>query len=235
MRKLFLLGTMLGVAGTALAFGGMFSHGSKSTTYKGGVDAIGVHYNGEGQADIQTSCPEHSAWSDEILKCECDTWYAMNEEIHQCEESCPTERRCGTTCCGAGNMCVDGNKCCDAGVYASMGIVGECCNASESPGFGTYIFGTETGEPIAFEECCMNGAVPFIYGDIEPESGNFETGCCPAENIIYGTHCCPATSTGWASEDGCCPEGTIVVETEGYGDHCCPPGSTDWNEDDECI
>ena len=60
MRKLFLLGTMLGVASAALAFGGMFSHGSKSTTYKGGVNAIGVHFGGEKSTDspVLEPCPE---------------------------------------------------------------------------------------------------------------------------------------------------------------------------------
>ena len=51
MRKILMFGTMLGVATTALAFGGMFNHGSKSTTYKGGVSAIGVHFGGEKSTD----------------------------------------------------------------------------------------------------------------------------------------------------------------------------------------
>ena len=47
MKKVFLLGTMLGVASAALAFGGGGGHGRISTTYKGGVDAIGVHFGGK--------------------------------------------------------------------------------------------------------------------------------------------------------------------------------------------
>lgn len=61
MKKIFLFGTALCVAGTAFAFGGILNHGSKSTTYKGGVDAIGVHFGGEkktADSPVLEPCPE---------------------------------------------------------------------------------------------------------------------------------------------------------------------------------
>ena len=58
MKKLLLFGTILCVAGTAFAFGGIFkggSSGSKSTLYKGGLDVIGVHFGGK-----EVPCPANS-------------------------------------------------------------------------------------------------------------------------------------------------------------------------------
>ena len=75
MRKILMFGTMLGVASAALAFGGMFNHGSKSTTYKGGVDAIGVHFGGEKKTDSQP------------------------------EEICAADKKCGDGCCRGDNVC----------------------------------------------------------------------------------------------------------------------------------
>ena len=72
------IGTMLGVASAAFAFGGVFNHGSKSTTYKGGVNAIGVHFGEKKQK-------------------QCGLGWTLNEETNDCE--CPDERRCGGTCC----------------------------------------------------------------------------------------------------------------------------------------
>ena len=90
MRKLFLLGTMLGVASAALAFGGMFGgggSGSKSTTYKGGVDAIGVHYNGE-KKEAEITCPEYSTLDKSCNECKCDEGYVKNEEGDCVENQC---------------------------------------------------------------------------------------------------------------------------------------------------
>ena len=208
MRKFLLFGTMLGVATTALAFGGVFSHGSKSTTYKGGVNAIGVHYNGEKKkADIQTGCPEHSAWNNDTLKCECNKWYAMSAETHECEETCTSDRQCGDTCCGDGNICVDGNKCCNPEweQWIEYGI-NACCDASTSNGYDTnnqvccgrdetayrsyadilccpndYVL-TELG---VFSQCCPPETKGYIsYHD---EEGFLETSCCAPDKISYGT------------------------------------------------
>ena len=60
MRKTLLFTTMLLVATSVWAFGGLLgrsSSGRNATEYKGGVSSIGVHINGEGKADIQTLAP----------------------------------------------------------------------------------------------------------------------------------------------------------------------------------
>lgn len=62
------------------AFGGAGGgHGMNATTYKGGVDAIGVHINGDSAGPIGTDCPVHSAWRMDQLACVCDEGWIMNE------------------------------------------------------------------------------------------------------------------------------------------------------------
>lgn len=108
MRKIFLLGTMLGVASAAFAFGGVFSHGSKSTAYKGGVDAIGAHFGGEKKtADITAdtpSCPEHSEKVDGI--CQCVSGYESDLQGN-CIEICP-EGILHSTRDGSCSICAEG-------------------------------------------------------------------------------------------------------------------------------
>ena len=179
------------MSNSALAFGGMFSHGSKSTTYKGGVDAIGVHFGGN-TADTPPSCPEHSTWSNETLKCECDAWYVMNEERHQCEETCAANRQCGDTCCGAGNICVDGNKCCNQNNPED-----ECCDIAGSQGFAD-----------AAGECCISGCVLLHMdgGDTLCVSAPSDSSCEDDYILLEYKHayyCCPEGSTG-VNDNGEC-------------------------------
>ena len=152
MRKILMFGTMLGMATTAFAFGGVFNHGSKSTTYKGGVSAIGVHFGGEkktadseqeGNAD-EHGCPVHSTYSEQYDQCFCEDGYYMfnqkcqpthttcaaqggywcaNGEYSTCEES---EEACYALCPEDrkcnGTCCGDGNVC------HHEGDVYQCCN-----------------------------------------------------------------------------------------------------------
>ena len=117
MRKIFLLGTMLGVASAAFAFGGVFSHGSKSTTYKGGVDAIGVHINGKsnGGADVKlVSCSAYAGTGPQD-----DTTYAgglaglADDDATQCR--CPTGQKWN------GSACIDSD-----GAPCSSWTTNEC-------------------------------------------------------------------------------------------------------------
>lgn len=256
MKKVLLFGTMLGVATTALAFGGIFNHGNKSTTYKGGVNAIGVHIGGEGQVDIDirncdseteelvgTECclktlvyedggvakccsTEGYAVQDGQCKKQCGEGLVLNEETNECEDACPAERQCGDICCGEGNVC-----------HPELNV---CCKDDYED------FGEDW-----MDRCCPAGSVGKDYygecceiGDILA-SNDTDSYCCPAGSIgadidgqccesgtmiVRNTagepFCCPPNSTGYGGEDGCCPEGTIVVGTEEYGDHCCPANST---------
>ena len=212
MKKILMFGTMLGVASAALAFGGVFNHGSKSSTYKGGVDAIGVHFGGEKKtADITAdtpSCPEHSEWNGSA--CECNLGWTLNESD---ECTCPEERQCGDTCCGEHNICVDGNKCCYGDKYEDEDGYWHdnwrCCDASVSSGYSTEE-----------ESCCAEGTYPSYNPHFDQ------------------TYCCPANSPGWGSwrEECCAPNTVLLYVTEGDHTVCCPEGSTGFDLDsDECI
>ena len=195
MRKIFLTTTILLTAGPALAFGGVFSHGSKSTTYKGGVDAIGVHFGGEKKtADSQ---PE--------------------------EGTCPAEKQCGEYCCGHDNVCkqnpdsgeyqcCNDRICCDAKEIAyctapdcSWGPPPSCCN-------GEVYCPLDT---CSAYQCCPTGNK--LYGPLERDNGENEYVCC-AENqkpycwrkFSYGCSysCCDGTvspGTGLDGADECLP------------------------------
>ena len=249
MRKILMFGTMLSVATTALAFGGVFNHGSKSTTYKGGVDSIGVHFGGKEKANIKTDCPEHSEWSG--TECVCESgWQMVDTEcspigkakcdeqgMYWCVESqscvadaaacldlCPQSRKCGEgenqICCSEGQTCDDG-QCCDA--------EGNCC--------------TEGRLPIC------NGWFDFwdweCYADIA---------CCPVGKFLdktdYGfpisnKECCGEDSVPYVGyygldemiEQYCC-EKEKKLTTFGHVSACCDenevPYCTGTTEDGTC-
>ena len=118
MRKFLLFGTMLGMASAALAFGGMFNHGNKSTTYKGGVDAIGVHFGGEKKTDSQ---PEEETCPDGVTKdnngycglCDNGNLYFPYRENPCAEETpinkihCESDEDCEEGCCSANGWCAN--------------------------------------------------------------------------------------------------------------------------------
>ena len=220
MKKLFLLGTMLGMASAALAFGGIFNHGSKSSTYKGGVDAIGVHFGGEKKTADIPSCPEHSAWNG--TSCECKLGWLTNESG---ECTCPEERTCGDTCCGEGNVCnQETHQCCFEPYQSYLehgwieNIDSVCCNADES-------LGISDGEDP--EGCCPFGSIPYIsYKDGEDF---LVTHCCYGiavrdggsdEDGWYSQKCCPATSTS-VNDFGECCGGDNVEWEDGEGNLRC--------------
>ena len=252
MRKFLLLGTMLGVAGTALAFGGVFSHGSKSSTYKGGVNAIGVHIGGEGSANITTNCPEHSSKSDDSPECMCESGYEMTDSackpiwpstcaannLYWCPNSqtcvenknaclalCPEDRLCanGTTCCGQGNTCVDGNKCCR---FDADGEATHCCSADNST--GTSGWG---------EDCCSGDNTSYGY---EFDGILSYNRCCPNNQLLINlgniSTCCAEGEIGYivnynndGAATGACCNGTVHIaweDEDGYEQFCCPKGNS---------
>ena len=150
MKKILLFGTMLGMATTALAFGGVFSHGNKSTTYKGGVDAIGVHINGKDKANI------------DIRTCDSETEELVGTE---CLPKCPKgiERNTDNSCtvCANGNVYLSfnkGNECgtetpmnqtpCETGSDCGDGMGDtSCCDATtHTCKSGNYYYNEDTGE-----------------------------------------------------------------------------------------
>ena len=209
MKKVFLLGTMLGVAATALAFGGVFSHGSKSSTYKGGVDAIGVHFGGEKKtADSQ---PE--------------------------EETCPAEKQCGDYCCQGDNVCntesgepqcCNEYKCCAANEAAyclvpncAGGPPPQCCtgtmycpsrNANGS--CGSYAC-CPAGQQVSCVEKDSNGACrqSACCGSDETAycskkyDGICQTAACAADGCVVS--CAAEREDGVCTTYGCCPSNQI--------------------------
>ena len=266
MRKIFLTTTILLTAGTALAFGGVFNHGSKSTTYKGGVDAIGVHFGREKSGEVSLNCPEHSEWSDDENACLCESGWTMNNAVcmpkgpttcaangfYWCASSqvcvtdeaaclalCPSERLCGQTCCGEGNLCVNGNKCCYGG------NADKCCNASESTGW----IGDIADGHVWSEGCCDLNSTPYLgYTEDEYMIG---TGCCPNDLQIFSNQdiysiypeyypqfCCAEGSTDHNPTDGgCCEPGNIFLQIINSDGFCVDPDDlkegtySAWGED----
>ena len=100
---------MLGVASAALAFGGVFNHGSKSSTYKGGVDVIGVHFGGEKKtADSEPeeeTCPEGISRARDGSCSVCD-----NGKVYLSYREDPCENE--VSGCTSNDDCGD-NECCN--------------------------------------------------------------------------------------------------------------------------
>ena len=263
MRKLFLLGTMLGVASAALAFGGVFGgggHGSKSTTYKGGVDAIGVHFGGEKKGSIspkpeEHNCSEQGTWNTETSKCACDFGYTgtdcscaapyvFNESTNTCE--CPDEKQCGEVCCGGDNVCHQDTEtgefqCCNP-------TYNECCPANQT---ATRSY----GPPYVVFECCTGVAYCWRVGPDGECLDDYYYCCANGEpfkmgHFSYGDAytCCPGTLYKGAKSDGsdlCCyskTEKSYCYNRDSSGkctDTRCCSGTisqgTGTNGADECL
>ena len=124
MKKIFLLGTMLGVASAALAFGGMFNHGSKSTTYKGGVSAIGVHFGG----DKKEISLDGTTSEKELIPCPngtlrdrqgfCDICENGNLYFSYRDDPCGEDTDVNKTTCASGADCDSG--CCSDNGYCTV-------------------------------------------------------------------------------------------------------------------
>ena len=201
MKKLFLLGTMLGVASVALAFGGMFNHGSKSTIYKGGVDAIGVHFGGEKKtADSEPK-----------------------------KETCPAEKQCGDYCCQGDNVCQANSEtgelqccseeldhCCPSGSVAFAAYRGfwqkECCSGK------IYTTGSQFDGRDDYR-CCPAGRI--VHGPLDLLDDIKTYYCCAEGEQVYirgkfyygnAWDCCNGNvyeGKGLDGGDLCCSDGKI--------------------------
>ena len=261
MRQLFLTTTLLvaaGVATNAFAFGGI-GLGLKSNSHKSsGVDAIGVHINGKGKADIDITDGD--------------------------SEICPPERQCGDYCCGYDNVCnketgqcCNSKLCCAANESAFCDSVACSFGGAECCAGPLYCYWTADGvcdayrccpaPSIVFKNkgldgadlCCEQGTEPSCIeyngdnscktsvccasglqatGDPEdPQCCSAENGvCCGTQEVLFGETCCPAGSTGVDGEGNCCEAGTKpVLNKWGEEPQCCPMSSTALNDDGECI
>ena len=165
MRKIFLTTTILLTTGTALAFGGVFNHGSKSTTYKGGVDAIGVHFGGEKGSDINlidnNEVDECPAGVIKNSKGACALCENGNLYFPYYADPCGVETDINKTPCFNGEDCESG--CCSENGYCTTRpwdyecITGRTCRNNEECENGEYCrldaWDNELSETIWWGEC----------------------------------------------------------------------------------
>ena len=179
MKKFLLLGTMLCVATSAFALGGFFG-GHKSHNYSG-VDAVGVHYNGDDKkpdinirtCDSNTEelvgtecCPKTLVYDDNgVAKCCSMEGYEVKDG--KCKEACPEERQCGDYCCQGDNVCnKETNECCNE-------ALDYCCPSNQT---ATQDHGTNS--------CCSG--TPFCQ--VQDYEGNClwnSYNCCPEGGEVY--------------------------------------------------
>ena len=246
MKKILLFGTMLGMAGTALAFGGIFNHGSKSTTYKGGVNAIGVHFGGEKKtADTkpaektcqdgtpcgegccygdntcqQTLSGEYQCCNDNISLC-CDvnqtaTWDSDTNSAHCCS---------GTPYCSSTNVdgdCVrDYYSCCDGTPFIwakfSYGDQYRCCSGTVYKEVGT------DGSDV----CCQGETKRTCAYYDENENCSYYT-CCNSNETAYCSYIATFDAMKCYS-GGCCDlEVNELIRRQPNSDNpnllCCEKG-----------
>ena len=187
----------------ATAFGGLGILGHKSSSHKGGVNAIGVHIDANNTQKPNIEIVDEG-------------------DSQEPAETCPAERQCGETCCGLYNVCVDGNKCC---WQDTEGNVDEtlCCDTAVSLGGGTGEgeFMTDWDE---FEfRCCGFGSRLTVGQEDEHKAD-----CCPADSPGV---CDEDDCDGQGSR--CCPVGTIILRDDEDMKHCCPPDSTGYGVNPE--
>ena len=167
MRKILMFGTMLGVAGTALAFGGMFNHGRKSTTYKGGVDAIGVHINangGNGTPHITLASCDAYAGTGLVDNETYNGGYAGLASDNQTQCRCP-----------AGTKWNDGACIASEGASCSSWTTNEC-------GTGYYCqFSPTSDTEDPTEGICKDVSICRLYAveDTEFVASDYGIGCVP--------------------------------------------------------
>ena len=212
MKKVFLLGTMLGVASAALAFGGMFNHGSKSTTYKGGVNAIGVHFGGEKSPDSKGDATEVCA--EGVLKDRfghCNICENGNVYLSYMDDPCGTETEMEGDCVS--------NADCESDEFCNLQDPSWNC---EKPEIGVC---QKIGDK---QEATINGLGDVILSSNDPENYSFTwwaaDNWCKAQgkNLIKMT------------DLGCYISGTEnLISKDTLSDYavCCAQGQTcNWYE-----
>ena len=211
MSKMFMFG-LLFVTTSALAFSGLVGGGSsshKEHVYKGGVDAIGIHFNGK-PADSQGG-----------------------------EETCPGGTQCGDGCCQGDNVCHQDtesgeyqccseelNYCCpiNQAVYPapwdkSRGL---CCDGT------VFCKRYDSEGNCKYYECCEVGkqVLPEKY---DTPNGEKMKVCCPPGATGY---CSVEDCDGQGPI--CCESGKMLIKDSKGDTHCCPEGSTSY-VGGECV
>lgn len=251
--KAFLLFTCASIiAGEALAFGGIgigSGGGHKSSTYKGGVDAIGIHINGKGKAniDIRTcdSATEELVGTECLPKCadglerntdnSCTICKNKNVYLSYMDDPCETETPMNQIPCSEGD---DG--CC----IASSNF----CRAHMEESSGNNICPTETAKSCTSNKDCESGEFCNLMSAYW-ECDKPDTGTCMLANAyldveINGLGKVRASEhvmTWWAAENwckahkmslidisafNCYEQGTenLVVAGTDYNGSCCANG-----------
>ena len=85
-KYLFIFFISFFIASSAFGFGGVFGsggggHGRVSTRYKAGVDSLGAHMGGEGQADITFSCDDPNSTPNLQGVCACNEGYIEVDQV----------------------------------------------------------------------------------------------------------------------------------------------------------
>jgi len=253
MKKVILFFMFLFITESVFAFGGGGS-GGRSTVFKGGVKAIGVHFNGKQPAEIPaeeiTDCPENM----DLHHTDTGNICCRKDYIPLCIQKDNDTGGCKLyTCsvpfgypdpdlCGAGeNVYCDqpecnGNsaKCCGDNKILSCAQmkygachVSACCNEDET---ATYHDGGSAS-------CCSQND---LYCSIRDEAGNCtQQNCCGGTGYIFehagingADVCCFNGKVPTCVQDeagncvayGCCSEGQTAHPNNGPVDYLCCDG-----------
>ena len=180
-------------ATTVYAFGGGHS-GSKSTSFKNGVDAIGIYFGGDKPVDIEIVEEETDPYvkpKRRRITNPCPGAVSADGNLvgyDACGRCAPGYEECGAKCCAEGHTCQtsesgepmccdeDGNCCPNSVAYDQN--TGACCSASA----GSY---TDSG-------CCQGGLEDTVIDGI--------TVCCNAGEEAF----CTQFENGKCVAGACC-------------------------------
>lgn len=246
MKRLLILSAILMMTATAFAFGGG-GHGRKAKKFTSGVDAIGVHFNGKGQANVDYTDGSADTPITNILGRACADnadpvyrtyptgaccspsggWFCPEDEVPSSD--CTPDPSCGfdkETCLAQGGSYDKGGTasiCCLSGISL---CVGGACACVDDGGEGQCSIDVGCIVCAADTQMCMwkcypkNVAMAYNYSDA---SG----GChfCPfGQDVRYNEdhYICYNPET----EDAACPYyGECIACTDGKkavcGEHTC--------------
>ena len=193
----------------------MFNHGSKSTTYKGGVDAIGVHFGGEkktSDSPVLEPCPEGLEHNTDGT---CTVCSNGNVYLSYMDDPCGTDTPMNQLPCEEYCNCTE-----------DCGYFDKCCN-SDTNTCQTLLAMHDQGQ-------CIEGATPCVSNNDCGENefcnivsitlGNPDTGTClPIGDVreynyngetFWGI---PYQLEWWGAENWCKALGKRMVTLADFG------------------